>query len=528
MLARNASPPPPHRSALADFALFASLAFCLVLLGLNRARLDDFRTEREALVRNALRAAREGKEVPLDVQVVTVRALASTRDFLPNFVVVEQNKRPLRGSATQRDKLLFDAATSALQRGEFARLCPPPQACAIGASPTPGGPAASAVWIAVAADARPPRFPWVVAFGVLGLGALAAAAANRGRPRLRVLGVFGSIACLALPVLARGQWAITCAIVCVASMAAVAHGGGLTMRLAATWRRYRIAYQFVAPAAVAMVVLVITPFVAGIALGFFDHHHGTWQFVGLRNFATILAGGGHSLSDPLNFWFILGVTVLWTVLNVALAVAIGVVLALLLSQRWMRGKRLYRTLLILPWAIPNYITALLWKGMFGRQYGALNGILDALGVDQVDWFASWSTAFFANVTTNTWLGFPFMMVVAIGALQAIPRDLYEAATVDGASAWQRFVHITLPHLRPALGPAVALGSIWTFNMFSVIYLVSDGAPGGATNILVTEAYRWAFERGERYGMAAAYATLIFGILLLWNFVRSRVGHKEHV
>jgi arabinogalactan oligomer/maltooligosaccharide transport system permease protein len=144
----------------------------------------------------------------------------------------------------------------------------------------------------------------------------------------------------------------------------------------------------------------------------------------------------------------------------------------------------------------------------------------------VSWFSSWSTAFTANVVTNTWLGFPFMMVVALGALESIPRDLYEAAEVDGATAWQRFRHITLPHLRPALAPAVVLGSIWTFNMFNVIFLVSGGQPGGATDILVTDAYRWAFERGERYGMAAAYATIIFLVLLLWTVFGTRVTRRE--
>jgi arabinogalactan oligomer/maltooligosaccharide transport system permease protein len=119
-----------------------------------------------------------------------------------------------------------------------------------------------------------------------------------------------------------------------------------------------------------------------------------------------------------------------------------------------------------------------------------------------------------------------MMVVALGALESIPRDLYEAAEVDGASGWQRFRHITLPHLRPALGPAVVLGSIWTFNMFNVIFLVSAGQPGGSTDILVTDAYRWAFERGERYGMAAAYGTIIFGVLLLWTVFGTRITRKD--
>ena len=111
--------------------------------------------------------------------------------------------------------------------------------------------------------------------------------------------------------------------------------------------------------------------------------------------------------------------------------------------------------------------------------------------------------------------------VALGALESIPRDLDEAAEVDGATRWQRLRHITLPHLGPALGPAIALGGIWTFNMFNVIYLVSDGQPGGSTNILVTDAYRWAFRRGHRYGYAAAYAVLIFAVLAIQSALSRR-------
>ena len=219
-------------------------------------------------------------------------------------------------------------------------------------------------------------------------------------------------------------------------------------------------------------------------------------------------------------------TVLWTVTNVALHVAIGLALALLLREPWIRMRGVWRALLILPWAIPNYITALIWNGMFQSEYGAINGILSSLGLERVSWFSDFATSFTANVCANTWLGFPFMMVVALGALESIPRDMHEAAEVDGASGWQRFVHITLPHLRPALAPAVVLGAIWTFNMFNVIYLVSDGQPGGSTDILVTQAYRWAFERGERYGLAAAYATIIFLLLLAWTVLGTRVTRKE--
>jgi arabinogalactan oligomer/maltooligosaccharide transport system permease protein len=176
-----------------------------------------------------------------------------------------------------------------------------------------------------------------------------------------------------------------------------------------------------------------------------------------------------------------------------------------------------------PWAIPNYITALLWKGMFHRQFGAISHLLQALHIEPIGWFTHFSTSFAANVITNTWLGFPFMMVVALGALQSIPADLYEAAAVDGASRWKQFRHVTLPLLRPALLPAVILGSVWTFNMFNIIYLVSGGDPGGATDILVSEAYRWAFQRNEAYGFAAAYSTLIFLVLLGYSWITRRAG-----
>jgi arabinogalactan oligomer/maltooligosaccharide transport system permease protein len=171
--------------------------------------------------------------------------------------------------------------------------------------------------------------------------------------------------------------------------------------------------------------------------------------------------------------------------------------------------------------VPNYITALIWKGMFHRQYGAINKVLELVGAQPVDWFSHFATAFAANLAANTWLGFPFMMVVCLGALESIPRDLYEAADVDGASAWQKFRRITLPMLKPALFPAIILGSIWTFNMFNVIYLVSGGEPGGSTEILITEAYRWAFKRGEQYGIASAYGVIIFGILLGYSWLMAR-------
>ena len=289
------------------------------------------------------------------------------------------------------------------------------------------------------------------------------------------------------------------------------------------------AYAYLAPGAIALVALVFVPFAVGTAVAFFAHEGGEFTFVGLSNFFSILASADYAVSDPLSFYFTLGVTVMWTVVNVVLHVSVGLAVALVLRNPWIRMKGTYRVLLIVPWAVPNYITALIWKGMFHSQFGAINGLLEFLGLETIPWFSNFWTAFAANVTTNTWLGFPFMMVVSLGALQAIPGELEEAARMDGAGAVTRFVHVIWPQIKPALVPAVILGSVWTFNMFNIIYLVSGGAPGGSTEILISEAYKWAFSRQEQYGYAAAYATLIFMVLVGYSAMTERfTGRLEDI
>ncbi len=283
---------------------------------------------------------------------------------------------------------------------------------------------------------------------------------------------------------------------------------------------------YVAPAATGLFVLVIIPFVIGLSLSLFHHDAGEYTFVGLANFTDILTSKGYRITEPLSFYFTLVVTLAWTLANVVLHVSIGLFLAILLKEPLLKLRGVYRVLLIVPWAVPNYITALMWKGMFHQQFGAINAILGHLGIAPVSWFTHWTTSFAANVITNTWLGFPFMMVVSLGALQSIPADLYEAAEVDGASKWTQFRRITLPLLKPALLPAVILGSVWTFNMFNIIYLVSGGEPGGGTDILVSEAFRWAFQRNEQYGFAAAYSVLIFCVLFAWSQVTKRLSGPE--
>ncbi len=516
---------------LRDFAVGAAIAILIATVAFVAVRNKELAARQIDLATRAADAIADGRSLP-DVHAVVVGPAtpSAKRPYLRKRQVLDGGAwRDLVAGHHADDKLFYDAASrhDRLVPGAapaFAELLSDGTGRAIAVRPSAKG-----VAIAVTPPAHPAPFPLLVLIGLLGLGAaLSAAGALASGPdgRIARAGTLAGIAVLAIPCVLWHAWIATTLIVMLGAVMALAQHRRLTDRLATGLRIHRVALGFLAPAAVPMVVLVAAPFVIGLVLGFYDHHHGTWTYVGLHNFGEILSGGGRPLDDPLNFWFIFGVTVLWTIANVVFHVTIGVALALLLSRTWLRGKGVFRMLFILPWAVPNYITALIWKGMFESEYGALNSLLRAVGLDSVSWFSSWATSFSANVITNTWLGFPFMMVVALGALETIPKEIYEAADVDGASPWQRFRHITLPHLRPALGPAIALGSIWTFNMFNVIYLVSAGSPGGATNILVTDAYRWAFERGERYGMAAAYATIIFGILLLWTVFGARIVRRK--
>jgi arabinogalactan oligomer / maltooligosaccharide transport system permease protein len=293
-------------------------------------------------------------------------------------------------------------------------------------------------------------------------------------------------------------------------------------------RRSLPAYAYVTHAVIVVLLLVVFPLAAGALTSLFAGTRDEPRYVGLANYLAILTARGGPLFAHGSFYLTLAVTVLWTIVNVALHVTIGVSLGVLLSGALGRVRAAYRVVLILPWAVPSYVTALAWKGMFHRQLGAVNALLRLVGAPPVSWFSHFSTAFAANVATNVWLGFPFMMVVTLGALTSIPKDVLEAAEVDGATRWQRFRLVTLPLLGPVLLPAVVLGSVWTFNMFNVVFLVSGGEPDGTTDILVSEAYRWAFTRDKQYGYAAAYAVLIFALLAIGSrvFARRRGADAE--
>ena len=277
----------------------------------------------------------------------------------------------------------------------------------------------------------------------------------------------------------------------------------------------RLAYMYTMPAILVMAAVVLWPFLYNVAISFSNMnltHFRDWRLIGLGNYKAVLG-------DRL-FWYFFFKTILWTALNLIFHVGIGVFLAILLNKN-LKGKAVFRTLLILPWAVPQYITALTWRGMFNSEYGAISIMLERWFGVSIPWLTTEWGAFTACLVTNIWLGFPFMMIIALGGLQSIPDELYEAADIDGASWRHKLMNITIPLLKPVMVPAITLGVIWTFNNFNVVWLVSNGGePSDTTHILVSWVYKTGFTY-FRFGYAAAFSMIIFGVLLAfsWNFIK---------
>ena len=259
--------------------------------------------------------------------------------------------------------------------------------------------------------------------------------------------------------------------------------------------------------------------------------------MGLENFVKIITN--HLSIENYDFWRLLLFNVTWTVAHIVFHVTLGIAIALVLNNKDLIGKKFYRSLYVLPWAVPGYIAALTWRNMFDPRFGAINLLLaqmnELLGTSfatDTRWLLETTPpiggllgflplAFYCVLMANIWLGWPFMMVIATGALQSIPGELYEAASIDGASAWQKLQTITLPLIRPAMVPAIMLGTIMTFNQYNVIYFISEGGPFGRTEILITQSFKLVYEQ-RLYGVAAAFSIVVFFVLLIITLLQNRV------
>ncbi len=254
-----------------------------------------------------------------------------------------------------------------------------------------------------------------------------------------------------------------------------------------------------------------------------------YTFVGLRNYQQALG----SLEGE--FFYVLLQTLLYVVVCVALFLLVGMATALALNNPKIKWLPFWRLILILPWTVPSVITALIWKFLFNYDFGTINKLLRLVFGPQagIPWLTNPWAAFAAVVIVNVWLSYPFFTVVILGALQSIPSELQEAASVDGASAWQRFRHITLPLLRPAITPATILSAITTFQMFNTVYLITQGGPitsalkPGFTSFVMIYIYNKLFGNtagNPRYGAMAAVAVLLFFILLLLTILSLRASN----
>ncbi len=291
--------------------------------------------------------------------------------------------------------------------------------------------------------------------------------------------------------------------------------------------RHATAIMMLAPAFIAVCLLVVYPFFFEFRLAFANLNlytisrwlgGGDLGFVGFDNFVNVFT------TSPLQtatFWDLLGRTFLWTGINLVFHVGFGLGLAMLLNREVM-AKGVYRTLLVLPWAMPQVVAILAWRAEFHPQFGFVNQLLGWVGLGPFNWWSDPISVFVSCCLVNIWLGIPFMMIVFLGGLQSIPKSYYEAACIDGASKWTQFTQITLPMLKPTVVPSITLGTIWTFNNINVIYLMT-GQDGGNehADILVSALYKSAFTY-SRYSFSAAFALVIFAILICLTLVWMRL------
>lgn len=288
-------------------------------------------------------------------------------------------------------------------------------------------------------------------------------------------------------------------------------------------RRYGdelLAYSFLWPTLLVLGALLLYPLGDVVRLSFYDSNLRTETWVGLGNYVALY-------HDPL-FWKAFLQTALFTALSVALHLVFGLGLALLLNMRLEPAFRsLARGLLIVPWLLAPTVAGMIWVLMLA-PLGIVNGLFASLGLIDPNYAISWtgdpSTALGAVTAMNVWRAFPFFMVMLLAGLQAIPRQLYEAAAIDGAGLFRQFWHITLPQLRSVITTIVLLDSIWTFRAFDPVFVMTGGGPAHASEVLATAIYFDGFQK-LRFGYASAEAVVMFLVLFVVSavYVRRAMG-----
>ncbi len=283
-------------------------------------------------------------------------------------------------------------------------------------------------------------------------------------------------------------------------------------------RRLRVSFSgsaFVIPTVIILVLLVVWPLIYGVFISFFNTNlMNRWKFVGLRYYFDVFPNKGFH-------WRIL-TTLVFTALTVSGHVLIGFFLALLLNME-IKGRTFFRSILIIPWLFPEVVVALLWRWMLHPMYGILTQWGSAAGLIPANFsmLGNGTTAMLSTAAAAIWKGYPFMMVMILAGLQSIPKDLYDAASIDGCSSVDSFFHVTLPGLSSVLSVSLILDTLWYFKHFTMIWLLTEGGPVNATKVVSIEIFKHAFEAFD-YGRASAMAVYVLFICLTISFVYRKV------
>ena len=289
------------------------------------------------------------------------------------------------------------------------------------------------------------------------------------------------------------------------------------------YRQELLAASFLWPAMLILFALLLYPLLEVIRLSFFQSNLQSEVWIGLANF-------GRLLQDPL-FWRAFWQTVIFTFFSVALHLVFGLALALLLNMQINRHfTALARGILIVPWLLAPTVAGMIWVLMLA-PFGVINGLLVTLGIMSpgmtIAWLGDPSTALGSVTAMNVWRAFPFFMVMLLAGLQAVPKELYEAAEIDGASLFRQFWHITLPQLRGVITTVVLLDSIWTFRAFDPVFVMTGGGPAHASEVLATVIYFDGFQKLD-FGYASAQAVVMFIVLFIVSaFYMRRAMRPSH-
>ena len=255
------------------------------------------------------------------------------------------------------------------------------------------------------------------------------------------------------------------------------------------------------------------------------YHWFDFHIIGLDNYQRAL------FKLDSGFMKALMTTLLWTAVNMILQVVAAYLIAIGLNVQGLKLSRFYKTLLMFPWAMPAYVSILLWKvGMYNTEFGFLNQLLTSLGISKVNFLSTNGWAFVSCMALNLWMALPFMIMMVDGALQSVDRSFYESAELDGAGFFQKNFYITIPSIRQIMAPAVIMTTFTTFKQFDIIYLLTmqKGSLSGASlQTIITYAHQNAFV-SNNYGLSSAVSMILFVIILGFSFLTNRNLKEDNV